>query len=215
MTGWKILAGVLLALFALSWVRLGGRVEYSGSGLMIWVRVGAFSIQVFPLAKKKKPSRTKEDKKKEQQAEPSPPPTPAETAPEPAPKKGGTWELVKRALPLVCQAAGELKRKIRIDKLCLYLTVAARDAAGTAMAYGYANMALGMIWPLIEQNFQVKEPRIRTAVDFTAQSPTIYISAAFSARTGQLVSFAVRFGWKFLRLYGKYKPRAKNKKEAI
>ena len=69
------------------------------------------------------------------------------------------------------------------------------------MAYGYANMALGMLWPVVEQNFEIKDPEIHTGVDFNAKSPTIYIFAVFSARLGQLVSFGLRFGWKFIRIY--------------
>ena len=83
------------------------------------------------------------------------------------------------------------------------------------MAYGYANMALGMLWPVIEQNFEVKDPKLRTGVDFISPNPAIYISAAFSARLGQLVSFGVRFGWKAIRIYLQSRENTKMQKEAI
>lgn len=206
MTGLKILFGVVLALFLLGRIRLGGEAEYSQTGLLVKARTGWFHLQVFPVKKEKKEKLPKPKKEKE----PEP-----EKASEPKPKSGGPLELAKRYLPLVCEAAGELKQKIRIDRLYLDLVIATSNAAGTAMAYGYANMALGMIWPMIEQNFEVKDPQIHTGVDFTAQSPTIYISAAFSARLGQLVSFGLRFGWKFIRIYMKNRPRVKTQKEAI
>lgn len=199
MTGLKILLGVVLVLFLLGRIRLGGEAEYSETGLLVKVRAGWLRIQVFPLKRKKKEKPPKPKKEKPEKEK------------KPRPKGGGPLDLAKRYLPLVCEAAGELKRRIRIDKLYLDLTVASGDAANTAMTYGYANMALGMIWPLIEQNFEVKDPRLHTGVDFTAQSPTIYMDAAFSARLGQLVSFGLRFGWKALRLYMASRPKTAKK----
>ena len=55
---------------------------------------------------------------------------------------------------------------------------------------------------------------MRTAMDFTAKEPIVYIYAAFSARIGQLVSFALRFGWKFLKIYLRNKNRQKVQKNA-
>lgn len=201
MTGLKILIGVALLLFLLGRIRLGGEAEYSQTGFLVKARAGWFRFQVFPLKKEKKekaPKPKREKLEKEQKSQ-----------------SGGSLDLVKQYLPLICEAAGELKRKIRIDRIHLVLVMASSNAAGAAMAYGYANMVLGMIWPLLEQNFEVKDPQIRTRVDFTAQSPTIYINAAFSARLGQLLSFGLRFGWKFIRIYMKNRPRVKTQKEAI
>lgn len=212
MTFLKILVGILLVLILLGRIRIGGEAEYSETGVLVKIRVGLFQFQVFPLKKEKKekkPSR----KKKEKPAEKSP----GEKQPEPPTqkKKGGSLELIKRCLPLACEAAGELKSQIRIDKLYLDLTVGSGNAAGTAMAYGYANMALGMLWPLIEQNFEVKDPQIHTGLDFTAGSATVYLDAAFSAHLGQLCSFGLRFGWKFFRIYLQTRSDAKSQKEAI
>lgn len=190
MTGLKLLAGVALGLFLLGLIRLGGAAEYSEEGLSVKFRIGQLRFRVFPVREKKEKKAPKKKKKKKPQEEKAP-----------KAKRGGPLELVKRYLPLICEAAGELKRKIRIDQLYLDLVIASGSASGTAMAFGYSNMALGMIWPLIEQNFDVRDPRIRTGADFSAQSTWVYINAAFSARLGQLVSFALRFGWKFLRIY--------------
>lgn len=203
MTGLKILAGVLLALFLLGRVRIGGEAEYSETGLLVKVRAGWLRFRVFPF---------KEGKEKKEKP---PKPTKEEPQKEKEPGRGGPLNLVKQYLPLVCEAAGELKRRIRIDRLRLDLMIATGNAADTAMAYGYANMAMGMLWPLIEQNFEVKAPEIHTGVDFQSDASVFYIKAAFSARLGQLVSFGFRFGWKFLRTYLQARPHAKSQKEAI
>ncbi len=201
MTALKVLLVILLVLFLLGRIRVGGSGEYSQEGVFVRVRVGAFRFQVFPLKgeKKEKAPKEPEEKKKKPPQEPE----------EPAAKKGGTLGLVKALLPLACEAAGELKERIRIDKLLLDFVAGGLDPANTAMLFGYSNGAVGMLLPLFEHNFNVKERRVRTAMDFTAKEPTVYIYAAFSARIGQLVSFALRFGLKFLKIYMTYKKQQK------
>lgn len=205
MTALKVLAVILLILFLLGLIRVGGGGEYSALGLTAWLKLGPFQIKVFPL-KKKKEKKKKPSKAKKAQPKPQKPT-------EEKPKQGGTLARVREFLPLICEAAGALKRRIRIDKLYLDYTLPGKeDAAAAAMHFGYSNAAVGMILPLFEQNFDVKERRVRTAVDFNADSPKIYVYAVISARLGQLVSFALRFGWKFLMVYQKTK---NPKKEAI
>lgn len=197
MTALKVIGIILLILFLIGLVRVGGIAEYSMDGLRVWIRAGLFRLRIIPGGKtdKKKPPKKKK--------QPKPPSTPQPQSPpeEPKKKKGGPLHLVKLYLPLVCEAAGELLHRIRIDTLYLDFISGAREAYNAAMTLGYTNIALGMLWPLIDQNFEVKDHRIRTGVDFEADSPTVYGKAAFSARIGQLVSFALRFGIKFLKLY--------------
>lgn len=209
MTALKVLLAVLLVLFLLSLVRVGGDVEYSDAGLTARVRVGPFHIKVYPPKpkEKKQPPERKKTKKE-------PPNGPKkEPKKEPEKKKGGPLPMVKAFLPLVGDAAGALKRRVRIDNLQISLTLAGReDAAGAAMNYGYSNMLIGMIWPIFEHNFEVKDYHLHTAVDFQAREPAVYLLAAFSARTGQLVSFAILFGFKFLRAYQRGKSSANTQK---
>lgn len=203
MTGLKIAAAVLLILGLLSLLRLGGEAEYSAGGLSVWIRVGPFRIHVFPVKKKREKPKNA-GKKKEKK-----PPHESEK------KSGGSLDLVRQYLPLVTEAAGALRRRIRIDRLYLDFTAGNADPARAAMSFGYLNMAVGMIWPLFEQNFEVKGHRIRTAVDFNSPKPAVYISFCFTARLGQLVSFALRFGLKFFKIYQSGKQSANGKREAI
>lgn len=199
----KILLAVVLLLFLLSLVRVGGEAEYSAQGALVKVRVGAFRLQVYPLRRPKGEKKVKKKRKK-----------PEKTAEEPKSMPGAPLELVRQFLPLVGEAAGALKRRIRIDRLFLDVAAGGRDAAAAALAFGRINGAVGMIWPVFEQNFDVRDRRIRTAVDFQSDRLTVFLSAAFSARVGQLVSFAVRYGWKFFARYRRVKAVSKQK-EAI
>ena len=200
MSAMKVLLALFLLLFLIGLIRLGGGAEYSAEGVKAHIRVGPLRFQVFPRKEKGDKAERKKPKKKPKKKKP-----PKEEKEEPKSKVGGAIELAKAFLPLVCEAAGELKRRIRIDKLRLDYTVGGRDAAQIAQSYGGSNAVIGIILPLIQQNFDLKEYRVRTAMDFNAKSPTIYMYAAFSARLGQLVSFGLRFGWKFLMVYRKQK----------
>ena len=222
MTWLAVAAGVILLLWLLGRIRLGADAEYSDQGLAARLRIGKIYIQLYP-AKKKKKRAKKEEKKpsskerppeqtgskggKEPSSKSSPPKTGDEKEKKP---KGGQLGPIRQYLPLVGQAAGELKRKIRIDRLDIDFIAGGDDPVAAAMSFGYSNAAMGMIWPIFAQNFQVKEHRLRTACDFGAPAPTVYLFAALSLRLGQLVSFALRFGWKFLKIY----LNNKTKKEA-
>lgn len=203
MTAWFVLGTVLLVLFLLSLIRVGGAAEYSASGVTAQVNIGPVTLRVYPVKKKKK--------KKAKKAAP-PQEAPAE---EPPPKPGGSLEKLKAYLPLITDAAGRLKRKIRVDKLHLDVMTAAEDPALAALSYGYANVAVGMIWPLFEHNFKVKEHRIRTAVDFQTTTPTVYVYAALSLTVGQAVSLGLRLAVKFLRVTAQMNLAQKTEKEAV
>ena len=201
-----VLLAILLLLVCLSFVRVGGDAEYSADGLLVRVRIGPGHIGVYPVKRRAGKSDRKKagpKKQKTKKAEPE------------KRSKGGTIALVKEFLPLVGEAAGEMKRRIRIDTLELEFISGGENAAAAAMNFGYANVLFGMMWPIFEQNFDMGEHRFQASVDFNAPHMTLYGKAAFSARIGQLVSFALRIGWKALRIYLHQQKEDKKMKEAI
>lgn len=216
MTGWVVLACVLLMLFLLSRIRLGGKAEYSAEGFLAWVKAGPALIQVFPVVEKPEEEPKKKPKKKVK---------PKAEAPETSleEKKGGSFALLKEMLPLVMDAVGRILRAIRVDMLYLDFTSAGQDAAAAAMGFGYANAAIGMIWPILEQNLHIKDRRIRTKVDFQQTQPTVYLLAQVTLTVGQLFALVAVLGFRFLKRYLAYraseKARSKagnnNQKEAV
>ena len=187
-------------IFLLLLIRVGVEAEYSESGLRVKLKAGLLSVQVFPQrTKEKKPKKKKQDQK-----------------PKEAPKVGGTLDLVKEFLPLVTETAGEFKRKISINVFYMDILWSAPDPAVCAMGFGGANAAVGMIWPLIEQNFHVKDHRIRTAVDFDRGKPTVYILAHMTMRVGKMLSFGIRLAVKGYKVYKTYNTKESMKqKEAV
>lgn len=120
---------------------------------------------------------------------------------------------MKQLLPVAADAAGQLRQKIRIDQFDLDLTVASADPAKTAVNYGKLNGAIGMFWPLVEQNFKVKAWRIRTNVDFTTEHPTVYLRAAATLTIGQIFALGVRVASKVLPILTQPKSGNKSRQE--
>lgn len=175
MTALYVFCALIAVLTLLTLLRVGVQVEYSEDGLDVRVKLGPVFLRVFPGRKKGAGlEKTTSDR-------------------EHGPKKGGSLTAVRQFLPQVAEAAGELKRRITVDELYLDLCWSLPDPAACAVGFGGLNGALGILWPLIEENFRVKEHRIRTAVDFDRGHPTIWLSARLTMRLGQLVSFGLRF----------------------
>lgn len=189
MTGLIVAGCILLVLLLLGQLRVGAAVTYSESGLFVKIKAGPIRIQVLP-PKKKRRARPPEKH-------------PAEKGAKPTPQggKGKTLSLALRFLPLLAEAAGRFKRKIRIDRLRLYVIWGASDPAAAAKGFGAGNAALGMLWPVIEHNFHVKEHDLRVDVDFEQQSPTVEADAQATLTVGQCLTLAVRLGVKALKIY--------------
>ncbi|MFR5860477.1 MAG: DUF2953 domain-containing protein [Flavonifractor plautii] len=204
-----ILGAVLLALGALlRLVRLGALAEYSAAGLRLKLKVGPLRLMLYP-RKPKRPRRkagksSRREKKREERPQPE--------------LGGGPLALVKRFLPLIAEAAGRFRRKLRIDVFQLEVTAAAPDPAAAALAR--RGERIGMIWPLVEQNFNVKERRLRTRVDFDAERPSVYLYAAATLTAGQALALGLRLTTRFLAEFSKYRaeagsPATSKQKEAV
>lgn len=192
MTGWIILAAVLAVLFLISLIRLGGRATFGPEGFGVVIIVGPARIKLLPTKPNDttKPAKPKKEKKKKEK--------PAATKGDKGQEKPGTLGRILQLLPTVAEAAGALKRRIRIDKLVLTAVWGAEDAASAAIGYGRANALLGMIWPLIDNNFKVKDCDFRVDVDYGRTAPEFTADAAITMTVGQLLSFVFHYGAKIL-----------------
>ena len=205
MTGWIILIIILIVLFLISLIRLGGRAKYGSDGFFAYVIAGPVRIQLFPVKEKnrERPQKQEATNKKK-------------TKPEAADKdadKPGTIGRVLKLLPVVSEAAGALKRKIRIDHLVLTVIWGADDPASAALGYGKANALLGMIWPLLDNNFKVKKCDWQIDVDYGKNVPEFTADAAITITIGQLISFVVHYGVKVLMNWSRSGKRSANQLE--
>lgn len=194
MTFLKVLLAILLILWLISLLRIGGRVKYGQAGLSVTVLVGFFKIRVLPpKAKKEKPPKGRTRKQ---------PPSVAEKHKK-RPKEGqpGTLSRLMKLLPVVGQACGALKRKIRIDDLELELIWGGADAAAAAIGYGQANAALGMLWPVFDNNFKVKRHSFQVSMDYGLSQPAVELQAAVTMTVGQITVLGIHYGVKALTVW--------------
>lgn len=207
MTALKVIGAIILILWLISLIRVGGAAEYSEDGLTVRLRAGPLRFTLYPMKPKKegekKPPKKKKEKKKEKQPQ----------AEDHGEKPGGTLSMVMEFIPMAAEAAGRLLHKIRIDELVLHLTWAASDPAAAAMGFGAGQAALGALWPLLENNFNIKDRDVGLAVDFQRKEPIVYVRAALSLTIGQGVAFAVIYGVKALSIFLRHRPK-KTKKPA-
>lgn len=200
MRGLYIALGVLLGLWLISLIRVGGIVEYSAEGVLVRLRLGPFRMELFPGKpageKKPKPPKEKKEKKKKKK-EPARPEEPVPLTE----KVGGALELFKELLPVALDAVGKVFGKLRVDELVLHLTWAAADPAAAAIGYGAGQAALGAVWPLLERVLDIRRRDVGVAVDFRSTAPVIYARGSLSFTVGQLLTLGVVSGVKALRAF--------------
>lgn len=191
MTWWMILLIILAVFLLLLQFRCGARARYAPDEMTVRLLIGPFRMKVVPSQKDEK-TKTAKVKKKEKKAAP-------EKGKESEEDKPGTLSRLMKLLPVIAEAAGALKRKIRIDDL--YLSVvwgSGEDTAAAAIGYGRANAAIGMIWPLLDHNFKVKKSAFHTDVDYTVAAPVVVAEAAATLTIAQLLALVIRYGLKAL-----------------
>ena len=210
MTFLRVLLIVLLCFWLVSLIRVGGRVRYGEAGLFVFVLAGPLKIQLLPgkpkeeKPEKKKPKKEKKPKKAKHKIE--------KPKPEGQP---GTLSRLMQLLPVVGEVCGALKRKIRIDELKLELIWGGSDAAAVAIGYGQANAALGMLWPLIDNNFKVKRHSFQIGMDYGRTQPMVELEAALTYTIGQIVALGVHYGVKALIIWVRSGKPVKKRQEAV
>lgn len=210
MTFLKVLLIVLAVLWLISLIRMGGRVRYGEAGLFASVLAGPFTLQVFPMKAKKRDKPKQAGKAKKEK-----PPIAEKHKKEPKEGQPGTLSRLMKLLPVAGQACGALKRKIRIDDLELQLIWGGSDPAAIALGYGQANAALGMIWPILDNNFKVKRHSFQIDLDYGRTQPGVELTAALTFTIGQIVTLSVHYGVKALVIWMKSGRPAVKRQEAM
>lgn len=193
--GWLIALAVILALAMLP---LGGYVRYDDRGVLVRIVAGPVKFTVFPMKKKEKKPQ-KEDKsapkveKKAKKAEKAPPAEPA------GEKKGGNLKdflpLVKLGLDLL----GDLRRKLRVNRLEAKIILAGDDPCDLAVNYGRAWTAVGNLMPRLERFLVIKKRDIQVECDFTESQTKIYATLELTITLGRLLALGVRYGVRAVR----------------
>ena len=210
MTALKVLLIILLIFWLVSLIRVGSRLRYGEAGLFAFALAGPLKIQLFPA----KPKEEKPKKKKPKKKKPKKEKKPKEQKPKPE-GRPGTLSRLMQLLPVVGQACGALKRKIRIDDLKLDLIWGGSDPAAIALGYGQANAALGMLWPIFDNNFKVKRHSFQIGMDYGRTQPAVELEAAVTFTIGQILALGVHYGVKSLIIWVRSGRPVKKRQEAM
>lgn len=207
---WIVLGCVVLALALLLLVPVRAKASYSQEGVRLALALGPITIPVVP-----RPAQRPKKKKKQPKAQ--------KKTPQPEKEKNqnllktllapGSWKKFRRYLPLICEAAGELRRKIIVRKLKMHLIWAGKDPASAAIGYGMINGVIGGIWNLIDGSFRVKDHKFVVDLDYDKQEPQVSAQAELSLTVGQCLSFALRYTKKLAAIKAEERRTTQHSKE--
>jgi len=205
--GWLITAAVI---FLLGMLPLGGRVDYSGSGLNAWVLAGPVRIRLYPKRRKNRPVPQKAEKQKQvREKEPELPEPPARPQEEPKKETGGSLTDFIPLARLALKLLGDFRRKLRVNDLYVRLVLAGDDPADLAENYGRSWMALGNLLPNLERFIRIDKRDIQLGCDFGAEQTLITIRLDLTIRLGQLIYLAAVYGVRGLKEFITLKKKRK------
>lgn len=201
-TWWMTLLVIFAVLVLIGCIPVGVDARYSADGVFLTAKLGPFLLQLLPQKPKKKPK-----KRKPQQKQPKK--TPAKAEPQekkPNPLLSGGVDGLMQLLDLAFDTLGDLRRKLRVNELTLYVLIGgADDPAKAAMGYGRAWAAIGAITPSLERLFVIKKRDIRPALDYTISNTQIDAHLVTTITIGRSLALALRAGIRFLKILNEQK----------
>ena len=188
--GWLIFLAILIGLGC---VPLGVRLRYDEDGPLAAVLLGRLPIVLYPLPGwlKKLTSREKkpgENKPKEEKPKKEKPKKAAENP------QGGSW---KRFLPLVqlgLHFLGDFRRKLRVNRLVLRLTLAGDDPCDLAVNYGRAWAAVGNLLAAMQRAFVIQKRDVEVQCDFLGEETKVVFAMDLTITLGRVLGLLVKYG---------------------
>ena len=190
--GWLIFLAILIGLGC---VPLGVRLRYDEEGPLAAVLLGRLPIVLYPLPGwlKKLTSREKKDgEKKPKKEKPKKEKPPKDTVGE-APQ-GGSW---KKFLPLVrlgLHFLGDFRRKLRVNRLVLRLTLAGDDPCDLAENYGRAWAAVGNLLAAMQRAFVIQKRDVEVQCDFLGEETKVVFAMDLTITLGRILGLLVKYG---------------------
>ena len=193
MSWWMIVLLVLAVLDFIGCILVGVDVGFDGE-VRLAIKIGFLRVRILP----SKPKKPKKQKKKQPAAK-----KPAQK-PAAAPKKplfSGDPKELRALLQLGVQTLGDLRRKLRVEVLTLFVYFGGGDdPAKNAIAYGRAWAVIGSITPLLDQLFVIQKRRIEPR--FAPQEDKLRVEGriVLTITIGRALALGIRAGLGFLRI---------------
>ena len=194
--GWLIALGIIVLLAIMP---LGVSACYNADGLLVRLILGPVRLQLIPGKKKANKKEKPKKQKKPKQTDPQPTPTKAEPKKkEKSSEKGGSvldfLPLVKLAFELLA----DFKRKLRVNRLELKVTLAGGDPCDLAVNYGRAWAALGNLEPQLDRFFVIKKRDMQVQCDFEAEKTLILARLDLTITLGRILHIVFCYGFRGL-----------------
>lgn len=193
MSWWMIVLLVLAVLDFIGCILVGVDVGFDGE-VRLAIKIGFIRVRILP----SKPKKPKKQKKKQPAAK-----KPAQK-PAAAPKKplfSGDPKELRALLQLGVQTLGDLRRKLRVEVLTLFVYFGGGDdPAKNAIAYGRAWAVIGSITPLLDQLFVIQKRRIEPR--FAPQEDKLRVEGriVLTITIGRALALGIRAGLGFLKI---------------
>lgn len=176
-----IIAAVLTGLAVLPF---GFRAIYRQSDAGVWVLIGPLKLRVYPAKRKKDDQKEAKGKSHKEKAET---------------QKGGSYRDFLPVIRTVVEFLDHFRRKVRVKRLEMKLTLAGDDPCDLAVHYGQAWAALGSLIPQLERLFVIKKRDLEVLCDFTSDKTVIYARLDATISLGRIVCLLSRHGIKTLK----------------
>ena len=199
--GWLIFLAILIGLGCLP---LGVGLRYDEDGPLAAVLLGRLPIVLYPVPGwlKKLTSREKktgENKPKEEKPKKEKPQKAAENP------QGGSW---KKFLPLVqlgLHFLGDFRRKLRVNRLVLRLTLAGDDPCDLAVNYGRAWAAVGNLLAALKRAFVIQKRDVEVQCDFLGEETKVVFAMDLTITLGRVLGLLVKYGIRAVKILLKMK----------
>ena len=197
MTWWMIVLLILAVFFLIGCIPVGADVSHLGGVLTVKAKIGLLRLTLLP-KKPKKPQKQKKSKKSKKKPKPEKP----KEKKKPQPLSGGISGVME-LLQFACDTLGDLRRKLRMERLELHIRFGAGDdAAKTAISYGRAWALIGTMLPMLERIFVIKERDIGAELDYNKEEKmTLDARLCITITIGRTLALALRAGIRFLKIY--------------
>lgn len=195
-----ILLGCLAAVGLIGCLPVAVTAVYDAAGPQVWAKIGPWRISLYPRPETAKETMKPEKAKTEKQTKD------AEGAEK---RKGGKLKLFREVTELVLEAQADVRNKLLLREITLYLTVGGKgnDPAKAAVLYGNAWAAIGVLWPQMERAFRIRRRDIRADVDFLTEDTTVYAKATAVISVGSIVRMAGYYGIRGFRIFHRHKKK--------
>ncbi|MBE6975903.1 MAG: DUF2953 domain-containing protein [Ruminococcaceae bacterium] len=196
--GWLIALAVIVLLAVLP---LGVLVRYDEAGTLVSIIGGPVRIQLLPSTKKAKKEKKEKKPKAAKQPQPAAAPKPAAEQK----KSGGNLADFLPFVYLVFDLLSDFRRKLRVNRLEVKLTLAGDDPCDLAVNYGRAWAALGNLEPHLDRIFVIKKKDLQVQCDFEADATKVYARLELTITLGRLLRILTCYGIRGLREYLKFR----------